>query len=123
MYLLHGPGYNSWQPQAQTNNKIRHSAGIKSNWDYRTYMQNNADYIMKYNSMEAYNSSGVSPFASGNNIQVSNTPYLFGSLYNESKPFGYVNSDLKESFLEKERLQGRMISPSISTTLPNFGGK
>ena len=117
-HMMHGKGYNEWQPQAHLNNKIRQDAKIMSNWEYRTYLQNNADYIRSYNSLEAYNATGVSPFfdnRSPNQPKISNSPFIFGSLYNEATPsIGYNDSDLKQDFLKKERQQCRMIAPSIS---------
>ena len=75
-HMLRGKGYNEWQPQAYLNNKIREDANITSNWQYRTYLQQNGDYIRSYNSLEAYNASGVSPFyEEPNQPKVSNSPF------------------------------------------------
>ena len=34
-----GINYSSWQPEAETNNKILVDSGINSNWKYRQYIQ------------------------------------------------------------------------------------
>ena len=44
-----GRNYSSWQPEAVTNSKIQQQEGIKSNWEYRKFLQNNASNIMKFN--------------------------------------------------------------------------
>ena len=45
-----GRNYASWQPEAVINSKIQKQEGIKTNWEYRKYLQNNAQNIMKFNS-------------------------------------------------------------------------
>jgi hypothetical protein len=108
------PLESSWQPQATVNNKIHVESGITSNWKYRQYIQNNANHIMKYNTMESIYSSGNNPYAVSNKIPSANVPYRFSSLYDERLPsVGFSNSDLKQDFLQKQQLNARMISPSI----------
>jgi len=41
-------------------------------------------------------------------------PYLYESFMDNSKPFGSTNSDLKETYLSREQLQARKITPSIT---------
>ena len=105
-------GY-AWQPNAATNNNILEENNITSNWKYRQYIQKNANQIMKYNSMSAIYSSGNNPYSTNatniNNIQ---TPYLFNSIYNNGQ---MSNSDLKQSYLDKEQMTAKMVAPSINT--------
>ena len=110
------PLESSWQPDAKTNNKIHVDSGITSNWKYRQYIQNNANNIMKYNSMEYIYASGNNPYAVSNKIPSANVPYKFSSLYDPKKPnYGYSDSDLKQEFLKKQQLSARMIAPSFKT--------
>ena len=44
-----GRNYATWQPEAVINSKIQKQEGLKTNWEYRTYLQNNAQNIMKFN--------------------------------------------------------------------------
>ena len=44
-----GRNFATWQPGAVINNAIRKEQNIKSNWDYRLYLTNNADSIIKTN--------------------------------------------------------------------------
>jgi hypothetical protein len=106
-------GY-AWQPEAITNNNILTQSDIMSNWKYRQYIQNNGKQIMKYNTMSAIYSSGNNPYLNDFNKQ-QDTPYLFSSVHDISKPFNKNNSDLKNNYLEKEQLASKMISPYIST--------
>jgi hypothetical protein len=114
------PQEAGWQPDATINTKIHVDSGITSNWKYRQYIQNNANHIMKYNTMEYIYSSGNNPYAIANenneNNENNETPYKFSSLYDQRLP-NYTppnNSDLKQDFIKKQQMNARMISPSIS---------
>ena len=108
--------FSSWQPESVINSKIQKQEGIQSNWDYRKYLQNNAQNIMKFNYMNSVNDSGNNPKTYTNNQSSSNTPFVFQSTYDTRTPnYGYNNSDLKNNYLTREQLNARMIAPSIST--------
>ena len=47
--MMDGRNFADWQPGAVINERIRQDAHIKSNADYRKYLTNNADNIIKYN--------------------------------------------------------------------------
>ena len=103
----------AWQPQASVNNKIIQDSNIMSNWKYRQYIQQNANQIMKYNSMESINASGNNPYYGTDASQsTANMLHLYNSL--QSKSITH-DSDLKRDFLNKQRLNARMVAPSIST--------
>ena len=51
--MMDGRNFADWQPGAVINQKIREDAGIKTNSDYRQFLINNADQIIKYNQMQA----------------------------------------------------------------------
>ena len=102
-----------WQPQAVFNNNILQDSNITSNWKYRQYIQKNASQIMKYNSMESISASGNNPYyGTDTNQSTANIPHLYNSLQSQSK--GY-NSDLKQDFLNSQRIKARMVSPAIPT--------
>lgn len=104
----------SWQPEAQTNREILLNSGIRSNWKYRQYMQNNAKNIMKTNSMQAMQDSGNNAYVDTFNVKTINTPLLYKSIYDNSQPrFGMGNSDLKNDFLSRQRNNAKMTSPSF----------
>jgi len=113
---LQGSDYSMWQPSATVNRKIQSESGIKSNWEYRKYMQKNANEIMKYNTMQYINASGNNPYAILNTASVGNTPHLYASVHDTNNPVsGYQNSDLKRDYLAKVQMKSRMIAPSIPT--------
>ena len=108
--------YTSWQPDGETNKNIRQESDINSNWKYRQYMQQNANQIMKYNTMETIYTSGNNPYTILNTNPTGNTPYLYSSVHDSSKPlYGFTNSDLKQDYMTKVQMKAKMISPSIPT--------
>ena len=110
------PLESSWQPGAIVNSNIQLEAGITSNWKYRQYIQNNANHIMKYNTMEYIYASGNNPYDVTNKVPSSNVPLLFSSLYDQTQPsYGFSDSDLKQGFITKQQINGRMVAPSIPT--------
>lgn len=102
------------------NESIKQNANITSNWDYRTYMQNNANDIMKFNTMGAAESSGNNPFIFTNSNVVPNQPYMFNSTHDTRVPvLGMNPSNLKNDYISKEQIKSRMIAPTIQTK-PQF---
>ena len=52
--IMHdGRNYADWQPGSVINDNLRKEANIKSNWEYRRYLSNNADSIIKFNQLSA----------------------------------------------------------------------
>jgi len=110
-----GRNYSSWQPEAVVNDNIRKQENIKSNWEYRKFLTNNAMQIMKYNNQEACNDLGLPSHIENNNNLSTNVPFLYKSVMDTNKPgYGYCNSNLKSPYLSREQLQSRMVSPSIN---------
>ena len=113
--MMDGRNYATWQPGAQVSNDIRKQANIKTNWQYRKYMVQNADAIIKHNQVAACDHCCACPARYGvTNESVNSSPYVFQSSSDKSQPFGYENSDLKSLYLTKYELQCRMYTPSIT---------
>ena len=107
--------YSSWQPEAVVNQRIQKEENIKTNWDYRQFLTNNALQAMKFNSMQACYDLGLPCHTQTNKTPSSNVPYEFKSTFDNSEPgFGYNNSDLKRLYLTSEQLNARLIAPSVS---------
>ena len=117
----------TWQPESTINADLIDRNNIKSNWEYRRYLTNNAKSIMEYNFRESSNDIGYYkrpievPSIQKNTIsktfdnsKVYSTPYLFSSMMDTTRPNGYVTSDLKNLYLSREQLESRKISPVIT---------
>jgi len=110
-----GRNFANWQPGAFINEKIRKEESIKSNADYREYLVNNADKITKLNQLNACEQcSSCSVKYNEDKLHKSNSPYLFKSTFDNTMPFGYENSDLKNIYLSRHQLQSRMVAPMLS---------
>jgi hypothetical protein len=99
------------QMESLIDNKLMGENNIKSNWQYRKYLTANANEIMKDNFKEASNDVGyIKRFSDS---PYSSNPYLYKSFDDNTKPFGYQNSDLKELYLSREQLESHKIAPTI----------
>jgi len=108
--------YSLWHPFQKTNQQILVNTGISSNWQYRQHLQKHANNIMKYNTMAAINDSGNNPYTVQNTEPTNKTPYLYKSVHDTSKlTEGFRNSDLKQDYMIKQRMDARMIAPTIPT--------
>jgi hypothetical protein len=57
-----GRSFSNWQPTAVLNEQIRRRDNIKTNWDYRQYLQKNADSIIAFDQSTACQQTGC-PYA------------------------------------------------------------
>ena len=113
-----GRNYASWQPEAVINQNIQKQENIKTNWEYRQYLQHNGLNIMKYYSLSSCHELGLSPNNMINNMSSKNVPHLYNSTFDSRPPsYGYSNSDLKNPYLSRQQLNARMIAPVIGETM------
>tara|TARA_B100000073_G_scaffold255225_1_gene215201 strand:- start:1312 stop:1881 length:570 start_codon:yes stop_codon:yes gene_type:complete len=109
----------SWQHDAVTNAKIIEENNIQSNWQYRQYLTKNAINVMQDNFLNASNDLGYhsrnteTPNVQSNEVNGYSTPALYTNVLEEIKPLGYSISDLKTTYLTREQLNARKISPAI----------
>jgi len=113
--MADGRNYATWQPDAVVNERIQRKEGIKSNWQYRQFLQRNGLQVMNYNTQEACYTLGLDPHYNTDATPSSNVPYTFKSTFDTSRPgFGYCNSDLKNPYLTSQQLNARLVAPSIN---------
>ena len=104
-----GRNYSNYQVGASLDNKLKKNANIKTNSDYRKYLQNNADSIIKNNQLNACNECSTCPYYSSSNQNLPITkPYIFDSIVSDDQPYGYETSDLKNIYLSKQILEAQM---------------
>ena len=111
--MTDGRNYAKWQPGSVINQEIRKDNDIKSNWEYRQFLTNNADSIIKSNQLESCDNCCYCPTLKVGE-PVPNTPFLYKSCMEKSQPYGYENSDLKQLYLTSQQLQCRMIAPILT---------
>lgn len=89
-----GRAYSNWQPSAVLNDQIIKREHIRTNWDYRTYLQTNAESIIAFDKTVACQQTGC--------------PYSY-----RRTPSIQIQSDLNESYLSRQALQ-RKLYPSFT---------
>lgn len=100
---------SNYEPGGTLDNKIKKQNNIENNSDYRNYLQQNADSIIKNNQMTACEHTGVCSFST--NTELNGSPYIFKSSLSNNQPFGYQESDLKNIYLSKQELDLRKHAP------------
>ena len=109
-----GRNFANWQPGANINEQIRENANITSNWQYRKYLTENASTIIKNNQISACDECCSIPVIKQTIENQSNSPFLYQSCVDNTQPFGYENSDLKNLYISSHQIQSRMVTPVIT---------
>jgi hypothetical protein len=99
--------FTSYSPSAVLNDKIKSENHITTDREYRTYLVNNADMIMKYN----FNTMGTSTSTSLGRTY----PYTFYDVNDRSLPPGYETSIPKNLYLTREQLVANETRPMLSS--------
>jgi hypothetical protein len=139
--MTDGRNYANWEPGGALNANIRKKENITTNWQYRKYLTENGNQIIRRNMLEACNQCCACPArydsaqshsatAARNtttpDTTTKTTPFLYKSCMESTQPFGYETSDLKDIYLSKYQLESRMVTPVISQDellvrgFPNF---
>ena len=107
-----GREYSKYDPACKANNTLRNDLGIKNNYQYRQWLINNANIIAKKNRSASCNQcSECVKYAT----QVPKTQkYLFKGCADNSKPYGYEDSDLKNIYLSSQSLNSRLHAPILT---------
>ena len=82
---------------------------MSANWKYRQSLIKNADSIIKNDQVSQCSDVPLFPKTTNS----TNTPYLYTSCVDQAKPIGYESSDLKNIYLERQRLKCTMIAPEL----------
>lgn len=107
----------SYQSDTVANQAIKNKNGIKSNWEYRRYLQKNANEVLKQNFRDASNDVGYfqryADPTTLENRQGKGYPYLYSQLLDSTRPPHYIDSDLKSAYLSREQLDSLKSSPYV----------
>jgi hypothetical protein len=107
-----GRHYTTFDPSCKANTELRDSLGIKNNYQYRQWLINNSKSVAKQNKKLACNE------ASQCIVEAAQVPsqqkYLFKNCADNSRPYGYENSDLKNMYVTRQSLQSRLKAPIMT---------
>ena len=108
-----GRNFATWNPACDLNDKLMEQQHIQTNYQYRQYLINNADAVIKSNQVSACDQCCTCQF--GNKQSKSQSgKYLYQSCSDATKPFGYETSDLKNMYVSRMALQSRLSAPLLS---------
>lgn len=108
-----GRHFTDWRLGAIINEKIKKQHNIKSNADYQQYLSNNSQRVMKENMNNAMKTCSNYTINRSNN-STNNVPFLYTSKNKHMTPYGYSNSDLKNIYLSRVKLNEKKITPFIT---------
>ena len=113
-----GRNFSLFESSSVLDNAIKTNANIKSNSEYRNYIQKNADLIIKNNQLRSCNECNSCSYLNNNdnNIQMSSKPYIFNNILSKDQPYGYEDSDLKNIYLSREQLNAQKFNHQINLT-------
>ena len=104
--------FTDWNTCCKTNDKLKKSNGIDNNYNYRQWLINNGNTVMKTNRMNAYNNANVKPNI--NSMFQKSNKYIFRDCNDKRQPLGYETSDLKEIYLSKQELNEKLTAPIMT---------
>ena len=104
--------FTNVNPACDLNDKLKVSAGAKSNYQYRQYLIKNGRTIMQNNTVNACDES--SECVKQSNELNNNNKYLFKSLTDKHIPYGYQDSDLKKLYISRAALQSKYVTPIVT---------
>ena len=103
--------FTSFDPNCEANNRLKKSLNIQSNYEYRQYLINNGNGVIKKNRYDSLNTNINQQI--GNGQLNHHNKYIFSSVYDNKKPFGYQGADLKNIYLSRQQLQDRAEAPLL----------
>lgn len=111
-----GRNYTNWDPACEKNKFLIAKNDIQSNFQYRQFLTNNANNLIKTNKKQACDNCGVCDYGHPLQKNTNNGKYLYKSVSDQHQPYGYETSDLKNLYLSREQLQTRLSAPIMSQT-------
>ena len=107
--------FTEYDPNYETNDRFMVQHNIESNYQYRQYLIQNGMEILNMNRQNACNNTGRCVFHE-NAFKQRNPEgkYLYKGHSDETKPYGYENSDMKEKYISSSGLQSRLAAPIMN---------
>jgi hypothetical protein len=96
--------FTNYASDALVAETLKKREGISSNEEYRRYLVNNTDQIMRYN-YEHMAKVNETPYQ--NQQYEYGTPYFYKHIQEETKPFGYEETVAKQMYLTREQLDDK----------------
>ena len=104
-------------PSADMDVMMQKNSGITANWQYRSYLQKNANAILAHNFAEANNDVG---FIQRNTEPSMGAPYLYKDVNDNTDRIPQINNDLKQWYLSREQLDSSTRPQGMFITQQEF---
>ena len=103
--------FTDYSSEYNVENKLRNELKIHNNTEYRHYLQNNSNKIISNNQVKACNSCSYCQYTE--NFEVTEKDYIFRGNLQKNPNFGYNNSDLKNIYLSREKINMELNLPTF----------
>jgi hypothetical protein len=101
--LSDGRLFTNYRGDAELNNDIKNINNIRTNSEYRKFLVQNTNSIMKFNFNNMIKQTTTNQYPNQNFGQ----PYLYSSVQDSSMPIGYETSDLKSMYMSRQQLDDK----------------
>jgi len=108
-----GKMFTLYNPACDINKKLKEKNGMKNNYQYRQFLIKNGVSLMNKNNVASCHECSECVLQGTSNDK-SYGKYLFTSISDNSKPYGYQNSNLKNLYLERQALNSQFVSPIVT---------
>ena len=110
-----GAQFTNYNSATEINKMIKDDRELSTNNQYRAYLTKNANTIMEHNKQTAIAATPFNP-VKNQLMQNPEKKYIIFSNYNENATElpGYVDSDLKQSYLSRMELESRREVPYVN---------
>ena len=105
---------NNFDPNCKANTILKNNVGLKSNYDYRQYLINNGLHIINENSKNAQYTCGYHNMINAKTNSIENNKYIYKTTGDNTMPYGYEGSDLKNLYLSRHQLQNKLNAPIMT---------
>ena len=100
--------FSNYYSSVLNDEMLKRNKNIKTNSDYRHYLQINAQSIISNNQLNSCNECSVCPYYSKTDLEINKaTPYIFDHILSKIRPYGYETSDLKELYITRQQLDAQ----------------
>ena len=100
--------FSNYYSSVLNDEMLKRNKNIKTNSDYRHYLQINAQAIISNNQLNSCNECSVCPYYSKTDLGINKaTPYIFDHILSKIRPYGYETSDLKELYITRQQLDAQ----------------
>ena len=110
--MADGRSNSNWLRANHLDEEIKIKNNIKTNNEYRQFLQENSHHIKNENLNRVADGCLSNKYLK--NHKTACSPFLYSGCLDNSKPNGYHESDLKNLYLSRYELNNRLVTPYIS---------